>query len=294
MEFRQLEAFVAIAKLGSFRAASMRLNATQPAISARIAALEGEFGVDLFNRGSRPTRLTPAGFRLLDQAEKMLDLATEMRRAGSGQVGQRVRRVRIGIPSALVQRWASSLIGEVYREFPGIQVELHIDRSIILKQLLLVGEIDFILAIGPIAEPELVASPVARYGYQWVIGKRLSSRLTVNSLSDIFSVPVLTYGKSSAVYGQLFDFLKAQGLADFQLSGSNSTDAILRLVADGMAVGFVMSIAITDSPNAFSFEILDLPTSSIPDVEYFACRRRDDTDSAAQFLFDHATTVLTP
>lgn len=50
MELRQLEALYWIAKLGGFSAAALHLRTTQPAISGRIAALEGELGVQVFER----------------------------------------------------------------------------------------------------------------------------------------------------------------------------------------------------------------------------------------------------
>ena len=49
-DLRNLETFVWVARLGGFRLAAEKLNTTQPAISARVAALEQEFGVRLFER----------------------------------------------------------------------------------------------------------------------------------------------------------------------------------------------------------------------------------------------------
>ncbi len=46
-DFRSIETFLWVVKLGSFRGAAQRLNTTQPAISQRIAQLEREMGVKL-------------------------------------------------------------------------------------------------------------------------------------------------------------------------------------------------------------------------------------------------------
>ena len=49
--FKQIEAFVQVADLASFRRAAERLNTTQPNISARISGLESQLNLKLFERG---------------------------------------------------------------------------------------------------------------------------------------------------------------------------------------------------------------------------------------------------
>ena len=58
MNLRFIEAFVWVARLRSFTAAAEKLYTTQAAISARIATLEDEFGVKLFERDKRTVALT--------------------------------------------------------------------------------------------------------------------------------------------------------------------------------------------------------------------------------------------
>ena len=62
---KQLESFVWVAKLGSFRATAERLNTTQPNISVRISQLESVLDVRLFYRDSGSVALTPIGHSLL-------------------------------------------------------------------------------------------------------------------------------------------------------------------------------------------------------------------------------------
>src|SRR5258708_2113756 len=80
-DLRNLETFVWVARLGGFRLAAEKLNTTQPAISARVAALEQEFGVRLFERKQRRAALTAKGLELLGYAEQMLQLRTDMVRS---------------------------------------------------------------------------------------------------------------------------------------------------------------------------------------------------------------------
>lgn len=65
MDIASLHAFVTIADHGSFSSAANRLHVTQPAVSKRIATLEEELNVRLFDRLGRTVRLTEAGTLLL-------------------------------------------------------------------------------------------------------------------------------------------------------------------------------------------------------------------------------------
>ncbi|MFF7107939.1 LysR family transcriptional regulator [Pseudomonas sichuanensis] len=69
----QLQVFVAAVQAGSFSAAARRLGRTQSTVSAAIANLETDLGVELFDRSTRVPSLTPVGHKLLLQAEAVLE-----------------------------------------------------------------------------------------------------------------------------------------------------------------------------------------------------------------------------
>lgn len=81
MDLASLNAFIAIAEVGSFSRAGDRLHLTQPAISKRIASLEQQLGVRLFDRLGREVNLTEAGRALLPRAYQFLDVLEDTRRA---------------------------------------------------------------------------------------------------------------------------------------------------------------------------------------------------------------------
>jgi molybdenum-dependent DNA-binding transcriptional regulator ModE len=67
-----LRAFVAVAKLGSFRAAAEELHLSQPALSRRIEKLEGALGVRLFHRTTRKVDMTTVGREFSHRANELL------------------------------------------------------------------------------------------------------------------------------------------------------------------------------------------------------------------------------
>jgi len=72
VETKWLEDFVSLAETRSFSRSAQLRHVTQPAFSRRIQALEAWAGTDLVDRSSYPTRLTPAGETLHNQALEIL------------------------------------------------------------------------------------------------------------------------------------------------------------------------------------------------------------------------------
>ncbi|WP_456374417.1 LysR family transcriptional regulator [Thiolapillus sp.] len=83
MDFNSLQAFLAVAETGSFSRAAQRLYLTQPAVSKRLAILENELGLILFDRMGRQVSLTHAGRTLLPRARELLLQAQDLKHLAS-------------------------------------------------------------------------------------------------------------------------------------------------------------------------------------------------------------------
>src|SRR3989441_4369394 len=83
MEIPQVEAFLAVGTFGGFRRAAAALRLTQPAVSARIRALEDSLSVRLFERGRQGhgLALSAAGRALRPHAEQLLQAVALARQA---------------------------------------------------------------------------------------------------------------------------------------------------------------------------------------------------------------------
>jgi DNA-binding transcriptional LysR family regulator len=78
MELSALRAFVEVAERASFSEAANALFLTQPAVSKRVAQLEGELGARLFDRIGRQVSLTSTGSALLPRARRLLNDARDL------------------------------------------------------------------------------------------------------------------------------------------------------------------------------------------------------------------------
>jgi DNA-binding transcriptional LysR family regulator len=93
MLFRQLECFLAVARLGSMSRAAEEMFLTQPSLTARLKGLEDQVGDQLFVRTKWGMRLTEAGRVFLPYAERSV--------ASIENGKQRVRELREGISGQL-------------------------------------------------------------------------------------------------------------------------------------------------------------------------------------------------
>jgi DNA-binding transcriptional LysR family regulator len=79
MNLRFVEAFYWVVSLKSVSRAAEKLYITQSAMSSRIAALEEELGVLLLDRRDKQFRLTVAGMRFFNHAQRLLALQREIK-----------------------------------------------------------------------------------------------------------------------------------------------------------------------------------------------------------------------
>ncbi|RJQ84929.1 MAG: LysR family transcriptional regulator [Desulfobacteraceae bacterium] len=121
MEIQQLRTFCTVARLLSFKQAAERLNYAQSSISAQIHALEEDLGVRLFDRLGRHILLTEAGDRLLQYAERILDL-TEETRAEVASTSEPQGTLTIRVPETFCAHRLPPVILKFQTIFPKVRL----------------------------------------------------------------------------------------------------------------------------------------------------------------------------
>ncbi|MGJ7483797.1 LysR family transcriptional regulator [Variovorax sp. LT2P21] len=119
ISFRQMRAFSAVARAGSFTAAAKQVNLTQSAVSMLVQQLEEALGVVLFDRGAAVT-LTEAGQQLLPLARRILDDVNQVVEGASDLRSLRTGLLRVVAPQMLSCTWISTVLGEFATAHPDI------------------------------------------------------------------------------------------------------------------------------------------------------------------------------
>ncbi|MGH8822600.1 MAG: LysR family transcriptional regulator, partial [Rhodoferax sp.] len=160
MNLRFVEAFVWVARLESITRGAEKLSLTQSAVSNRVAALEEELGVTLFDRRERSLKLTLAGGRFLQYAERLLALQREMK-TELGSPEQLPLSLRIGGIETALHTWLIPMIDHLKRSNPQLELELTIETTPVLVEQLRRGRLDLAFtvlpAIGEQIENEMLA-----------------------------------------------------------------------------------------------------------------------------------------
>jgi len=162
MELRQLRAFVEVATSGHFGRAAERLHVTQPALTQRIQALEGELGLQLLERNAREVRLTPAGAVLLPHAMRLAQVEDQGLRALKAYSSGMVGRLRLAYPSAGDVAMAGVIIAEYRRRFPAVEVETTPGSSGPNLKLVQDQAADAAFALMPRARPDGIEARTIR------------------------------------------------------------------------------------------------------------------------------------
>jgi LysR family transcriptional regulator, hypochlorite-specific transcription factor HypT len=124
METRWLEDFVSLAETRSFSRSAQLRHVTQPAFSRRIQALEAWAGVDLVDRSSYPTRLTPAGQTLLPQALEVLGSLQAAHNLMRGHQNTAQDMVEFAVPHSLAFTFFPHWVMELRQRFGAFKSRL--------------------------------------------------------------------------------------------------------------------------------------------------------------------------
>ncbi len=127
MELYQLRTFVTVAEEEHLTRAAVRLNASQPAVSSQIKALEEELGVPLFMRSPRGMLLTDPGRSLMEQARKTLGAAEEVLIRARGLREEAYGEARLGLNNEPHRLRVPDFILAMRRRHP--RVDLHLRQS---------------------------------------------------------------------------------------------------------------------------------------------------------------------
>ena len=124
MDTKWLEDFVSLAETRSFSRSAQLRHVTQPAFSRRIQALEAWAGIDLVDRSSFPTRLTPAGETFHAQAIELLGLLSATRNMLRGHLVAGDDMIVFAVPHSLAFGFFPHWITELRERFGTLKTRL--------------------------------------------------------------------------------------------------------------------------------------------------------------------------
>lgn len=147
LDSRQLQAFLILARTGSFTQTAREMFLTQSAVSHSMRALENDVGCRLLDRVGKKVILTQAGEHLLLHAEKVLK-EMEVARTGLEQMAKWGRgRLRLAAPATLCVRLLPPILSAFKQSFPQSLIAIEPGDAADVPDLLERGRVDLALAL---------------------------------------------------------------------------------------------------------------------------------------------------
>lgn len=244
MEIGQVEAFLAVGTFGGFRRAALALRVTQPAVSARIKALEHSLGVPLFERGRGGLALAAAGRALRPHAEQLLQAVALARQA--------VHDLRPASGGALQIAAALSictyLLPDVLKRFqaahPQVMITVRSGHSKEVLEMVLRGEAEVGVARSlhhPLVETvSLRDDPLVLVGRgrDWPTSAR---RVGLEAVADR---PLILFDRGSSDWTLSHGLFRRAGLVPNVVMEVETIETAKRMVERGVGLAFLPHLAV--------------------------------------------------
>ncbi len=160
-----LQAFVAIAERGSFRAAASHLNLSQTALSHRIRKLEESLSTILLLRTTRQVTLTPEGAALLPKAQALFgEIGTAIADLRSA-IKPKTERIAVGCLPTIAMHVMPQVIAQFATSHPDIEIRVFDNAASEIAARVQSGEAEFGVTIVAANSWDLDLKPVAKESF---------------------------------------------------------------------------------------------------------------------------------
>ena len=240
LDSRQLQAFIILARTGSFTQTARELFLTQSAVSHSMKALEQDVGCRLLDRVGKKVMLTQAGEHLLKHAERIL-LEMNSARSGIERLGKwGVGRLRLVSPATLCVGLLPSVLREFKESFPHSLINIEPGDSLMSATLLEDNRADLALTIEmkhddrfdfiPLFTDELafLASP----HHPWAVSRQVPR-------AEIAKQSIIIYDQKSLTWRLIDEYFRQEEIVLNTVMELGSMEAIAELVKLNLGVGIL-------------------------------------------------------
>ena len=285
MNLRFVEAYYWVVSLKSVSRAAEKLFITQSAMSSRIAALEEELGVLLLDRRDKQFRLTVAGMRFFNHAQRLLALQREIKgEMGGGAGSQRAVSLRIGAIESVLHSWLIEWVHHMRQGNPDFELELTVETTPVLVDQIHRGTLDLAFAALPSAGERLRsrALPPMEMGF---IGNARLHRKRRYTLADLGTFDLLTFQRGSQPHVALMDLFRDAGIELKRVHNISSISAMVQLVEGGFGIATLPIAAVERLAERLPLRVLNCE-ALLPPLPVHASYREDPTSLVAQGVVD--------
>lgn len=212
-QFKEIEAFVTVAQLGSFVQAAERLGLSKAMVSRHVSELEARLGVRLMQRTTRRLALSDAGADYLQRCVQILAELQDANAAVSATAVQAQGRLKIAAPLTFGIRQLAPLWGEFLRVHPQVELEVNLNDRVV--DLIEEGY-DLAVRVGQLPSSSLIARRIASTRLLLCASPRyLQQAAPIQDLDDLARHDVIAY--SYLATGEQWHFTGPDGARSIEV-----------------------------------------------------------------------------
>ena len=252
---RQLEVFAEVLKSGSTTQASVMLALSQSAVSAALTDLEGQLGVQLFDRVGKRLVVNEHGRLLYPRALALLEQTTEIEQLFREDNGA----IRVYASSTIGNYILPAMIARYRQDFPDLPLELSVGNSQDVINAVLDFRVDIGLIEGPCHSTEIISEPWVED--ELVVFAAPSSPLTKGpvTLEQLAASPWILRERGSGTR-ELVDYLLLSHLPRFQMAMElGNSEAIKHAVRHGLGISCLSRRVIAEQLQAGTLSEVPVP-----------------------------------
>ncbi|OQW55866.1 MAG: hypothetical protein A4S14_11435 [Proteobacteria bacterium SG_bin9] len=289
MDSESLLTFVTIHQTSSFSAAADILGRSQPAISRRIALLEDQLGVPVFERAAAGVTLSEAGRTLLPHAERVLAALRDASSAIQALRTETAGRISIVAVGTLAGTNLTAILKRFAAAYPGIDLSIRTANSAEVSNLVRRG--DASLGLRYLQDPasDIISEHIAseRMVVVCAAEHRFANR-RLKSLADLrdeawFAFPN-AFDQRETFADNIFAQFQARGIGTIRWTPIDSLSAKKRLIEAGLGLALLPESAIDEELRAGSLATIPVADFNAANPIYAVVRRGGYLSPAAQSL----------
>lgn len=245
MEIDQVETFLAVVTYGGFHRAAGALRVSQPAVSARIRALETSLGVKLFTRVRSTVSLSAAGKALRPVAEQLLRTVALARQAVHEPQHSAGGVLNIAAALSICTYFLPDVMKEYQAKNPKVLVNLRSGTSLQVLKMVLDGEADIGVARA-LHHPE-VETMTLRDDPLILVGHpgHPATKLRRVRLEETETWPLIFFDRGSSDWTLSQGLFRRAGLLPNVVLEVETIEAAKKMVERKLGLSFLPQIAVT-------------------------------------------------
>jgi DNA-binding transcriptional LysR family regulator len=245
MNLNHLRVFASVAEHGSLTRAARELRVSQPAVSKQLNDLEQDLHTLLVDRLPRGVRLTAAGEILYTHAQRILQAERTAEQELRDLRGLGRGKLSVGASTTVGSYLVPSLLGELHRLHPGVQLDLSIANSSAVQNSVLNNACDVGLIEGFVASDMLEVETVAADDMIAIAAPTHAALSRAPLWSEALrELPLLMREQGSGSREVVEAALRARQLAVEPVMSLGSTEAIKSAVLNGLGIAFVSRLSV--------------------------------------------------